>query len=381
VLAITLISVCCLGFEGTDMPELYRNTQEARISFWEKDQGSRYNYLLNLLVMAACKKEFKAKARKSVFVVPTDLGCSLCFSCLACYLGCSSRLLYKVANAVKEGMREYVNSNKKEMRDETATTVARADCKVWLDVYFQELGDAMPHCEKIHLPPGEYSDIYSAYAHDMDLQGRPVYSKCQWRRVWRDEFPNVVLGEHSPFATCDVCGEYKRKKMQSMSKASREALKTAHLKHKESVQQERKVYHWIRNIDPRTALSMIIDGMDQQKTFVPWIWPFDKAISSLMQSASSINPQKFELSRRSPMSENGCCLSNRHWTKSPSSAHSGSSVDQVVTLSTSRPNKPWPEMKARFPHPKAICCWSVFPTGIRAEFLFGQRKRRGSGKQ
>ena len=146
----------------------------------------------------------------------------------------------------------------------------------------------MPHCEKIHLPPGEYSDIYSAYAHDMDLQGRPVYSKCQWRRVWRDEFPNVVLGEHSPFATCDVCGEYKRKKMQSTSKASREALKLAHLKHKESVQQERKVYHWIRNIDPRTALSMIIDGMDQQKTFVPWIWPFDKAISSLMRLKTHI---------------------------------------------------------------------------------------------
>ena len=33
---------------------------------------------------------------------------------------------------------------------------------------------------------------------------------------------------------------------------------------------------------------MIIDGMDQQKTFVPWIWPFDKAISSLMRLKTHI---------------------------------------------------------------------------------------------
>jgi hypothetical protein len=289
-MAVALLATCCIDFETADcdMNTLYSDTMEARISFWERDQSSRHNYLLNLLSAAGSVKEFRPRAQKSVYVVPTPLGVSLCYACLACFYGCSGRLLYKVSKEVRQGVGRYVNRNKKSMRDDTEDSVAYADCKVWLDGYFTEIGDAMPHSDKIHLPPGEFQDIYNTYVYDMETQGRPVFKKARWRQVWREHFPNVCLGEHSPFATCEVCGKYKRSKLEKHPKAHRAALKAAHSVHKKFVRQERSVYHENRNKDPKEALSMCVDAMDQSKTFLPWIWPFTKAIAALMRMKTHI---------------------------------------------------------------------------------------------
>jgi hypothetical protein len=84
------------------------------------------------------------------------------------------------------------------------------------------------------------------------------------------------VGKYGSFTICDICGQYKRALQESNSLAERAALRATQMKHIEFVKGERLQYHThnlMASLEPEKYLSMIIDGMDQKKTYLPWIWP------------------------------------------------------------------------------------------------------------
>lgn len=179
------------------------------------------------------------------------------------------------------------------MKDESTSSIADADCRQWFDVYFSTIGDYMPHFNKVHLPPALYSDMPEVYLSDMQLQevGYKPLDRQQWRALWRMHFSHVYVGKYSCFATCDICAAYKRALLEKNTLSERMALRDDQCVHIEFIRLKRAVYHKVRfmaRIEPERFLSMIIDGMDQKKTNLPWIWPVDKAIASLMRIKTHI---------------------------------------------------------------------------------------------
>jgi hypothetical protein len=108
----------------------------------------------------------------------------------------------------------------------------------------------------------------------------------QWRAIWKKHFPHVYVGKYSCFATCDICAQYKRALLEKNSLSERMALRDEQRLHIEFIRAERAVYHKLRfmsRMEPERVLVMIIDGMDQKKTNLPWVWPIDKALASLQR--------------------------------------------------------------------------------------------------
>lgn len=61
------------------------------------------------------------------------------------------------------------------------------------------------------------------------------------------------------------------------------------------MKRERAVYHLQRkwsSLEPEKYLSIIIDGMDQKKTHLPWIWPSKKFTSALLRLKTHITGVK-----------------------------------------------------------------------------------------
>jgi hypothetical protein len=172
------------------------------------------------------------------------------------------------------------------MKDESVSSEADADCRQWFELYFSTIGDYMPHFSKIHLPPALYKDMHTVYLSDMELQN-VIYTqlaKHQWRSIWKTHFPHVYVGKYSMFATCDICASFKRALLEKHSLSERMALRDEQRLHIAWVRAERGIYHkhrFMSRSEPKRYLSMIIDGMDQKKTDLPWVWPLDKGTASL----------------------------------------------------------------------------------------------------
>lgn len=282
--ALGKLLLCCMTQEASDC--IKNHIQTSRIGFWEKTQEGRHQQLVNLLVLSTGKQPRPNKGR--VFTFPFGLDTTLCAGCLAAALGCSQSLVYKVLNEVKSGLRNYQNKNRKEFQDSSKTTEAQADCRAWFKKYFSAIGDFMPHSKKVHLPPTLKKSLQRIYLADIARMGvsyKPLEIK-QWRAVWKEHFPQVVVGEYSPFASCEVCAKFLRELQQNTTIAERAALRANQEKHINFVKAERHCYHEVR-FDARLCagviLSMIIDGMDQEKTYLPYRWPLDKAIAGLMR--------------------------------------------------------------------------------------------------
>lgn len=67
----------------------------------------------------------------------------------------------------------------------------------WMDVYFNLIGDKMPHKNQLHLPSWEtQKDIYYRYVGDMRNHGiseDEIAGISIFYKVWTDEFSNVVI--------------------------------------------------------------------------------------------------------------------------------------------------------------------------------------------
>jgi hypothetical protein len=126
----------------------------------------------------------------------------------------------------------------------------------------------------------------------MDVTYKALDRK-QWRAVWKEHWSHVVVNKYSPFATCEECAKFVRALQEKLSMAERAKLRAVQDQHIAFVRAERHTYHETRfqakqPENRKTMLSMIIDGMDQSKTYLPYVFPLSKALAGLLRLKTHI---------------------------------------------------------------------------------------------
>jgi hypothetical protein len=91
-------------------------------------------------------------------------------------------------------------------------------------------------------------------------------------KLWKTEFRHVFVRKHSSVGHCETCVTYKARIEACKTHHDRIILRALKSKHIQEVRRERRCYHGIREaavVNPELHLSLIIDGMDQNKTTLP----------------------------------------------------------------------------------------------------------------
>lgn len=88
---------------------------------------------------------------------------------------------------------EHGNKGKKRM------TIRGDEAKVWMEKYFNLIGDKLPDKKQIHLPSWDrQKDVYKRYKDDMMAKGIPedqLVVLSTFYRMWRDDFSYVAIPE------------------------------------------------------------------------------------------------------------------------------------------------------------------------------------------
>ena len=107
----------------------------------------------------------------------------------------------RVSLALKVVKQGQISSLEHGNKGKKRPAVKTEDAHAWMEKYFNLLGDHMPHIDQIHLPSWDSQKfVYQRYRDDMLLQGceeEEVVSLRTFYRLWRDEFPKVVIPEVS----------------------------------------------------------------------------------------------------------------------------------------------------------------------------------------
>jgi hypothetical protein len=149
----------------------------------------------------------------------------------------------------------------------------------WLKLHISERGQHMPHVDEIHLPPGTWTDLYDLCIGDLQDQHR-VYdaeyneklSFGYFLTLLRKNYPTVRIPKEQRFTKCKVCTDFRNDLARTLDLTVIREIKRRKHEHNKKARQERRKY-WGRRGKakryPEAYLSIIIDGMDQQKTELP----------------------------------------------------------------------------------------------------------------
>lgn len=128
---------------------------------------------------------------------------------------------------------------------------------------------------EIRLPFVLKSDVYQEYRTFCALNEESSVSEAQFLRDWRSRLPHVRCSRlKGGFAMCDKCTEFTGKIKVAKSKAEAEKLREERAIHLDLQKAQRSVYYQNRvrgASDKQTYLSLIIDAMDQKKTYLPLV--------------------------------------------------------------------------------------------------------------
>lgn len=113
-------------------------------------------------------------------------------------------------------------------------------------------------------------DVYNECKKDLD-------GECTtygfFNRIWNDDYPDVTIPKKSRLGKCETCEDIHEDIMSSNDPIEREQIKRKRIEHIKFVRKERLEYHkWRQRCreHPDKYVCVILDGMDQNKTNIPW---------------------------------------------------------------------------------------------------------------
>jgi hypothetical protein len=146
----------------------------------------------------------------------------------------------------------------------------------WLTVHISEYGQRMPDCPDIHLPPGSWFQVFQKCATHQRMNdgvSDNELSLSYFHRLRKAEFPRVKMPKVQRFTKCKECSQAKVDKAKTLDRKKRKEITKCLDKHLRAVRVERRKY-WKHRRKAKTHmttyLSMIVDGMDQAKTMLPF---------------------------------------------------------------------------------------------------------------
>ena len=144
----------------------------------------------------------------------------------------------------------------------------------WMQNYFRFHCEVMPTTGRLHLSDNYTRDeLFQIYRDEMQSRGEKNIKYCQFTRLWKLHFDNVMIPRKVRMGVCSVCANLK-----SMIKAARgddakkDRLKKILIDHRDSQAKERikAMHHRDKALKcPGRYMCLMIDGMDQKKTCLP----------------------------------------------------------------------------------------------------------------
>ena len=152
------------------------------------------------------------------------------------------------------------------MKAEAANT-----CVEWIKEYVTRHGCSMPDSQYTYIDDVPFKKLHEDYAAETSEVCTPV-GKRHFSRLWWAHFrKSVRKRKRKPFGTCRLCMGYKK----SISELVRDAqalrrMKEEYYAHLEEQKTERLLYYGRRMKGILgNAVSIIMDGMDQNKLILP----------------------------------------------------------------------------------------------------------------
>ncbi|XP_066267510.1 uncharacterized protein [Branchiostoma lanceolatum] len=147
------------------------------------------------------------------------------------------------------------------------------EVSVWFGYYVASHGDKMPHKDELWLPYNTRKvEIFNKYAEEREGRFEPYCCLQSFLNMWNTFYPHVSIKTCSLFTKCTICVRLSRKLASTRDPLKRKEIKTIRERHDKRQMIERAAYYQRRESakkDPEKYLSLIIDGMDQAKTFLP----------------------------------------------------------------------------------------------------------------
>ena len=143
--------------------------------------------------------------------------------------------------------------------------------KLWLAQWVELHGCKMPDQDVTYIEDVPIQDLCKECRDDIAPICRPLQLR-QFRRVWATNFHKWCKKRaRKPFGTCVTCAGYKARIHKHARDAKElKALKEEYSSHILETKLERQAYYkHRRKALEASALSMIVDGMDQSKLLVP----------------------------------------------------------------------------------------------------------------
>ncbi|XP_074659473.1 uncharacterized protein LOC141912156 [Tubulanus polymorphus] len=152
----------------------------------------------------------------------------------------------------------------------------------WLREYCEKFADKLPNQEKLHLPSClTKGDVFRMCEEELGTDN--VCSESHFYHLWRNHFENVSIPKVGRFSKCDKCVKVKDLLQATKNKKKRKKVLKYREKHLRQQNVERQKYYKHAEKarkNPAKYMSLIIDGMDQAKTFIPHFSTVPKSISS-----------------------------------------------------------------------------------------------------
>lgn len=166
-------------------------------------------------------------------------------------------------------------------------TPANMMARSWMANFFDTVGDKVPNRDEIHLEKMDIKSIWAAMLTELDVLGWDggKVSYGSFLRLWKSQFPHVKVRKYKAVTgKCQHCAILTELRTSSKKATVRRRVTSLHALHRYTYMNERKVYYDKINAaisSPHSSMSIIIDGMAQQHSELPYLANLKKFPSQL----------------------------------------------------------------------------------------------------
>jgi hypothetical protein len=187
----------------------------------------------------------------------------LCAPCLRAVLGVSTAKWYKLRKQAKDGAVTMVSER---TGGDSRQHKKQASVYQWMDGYIQDQGQYMPDVDKMFLPPGNWTTLYEEYKREVPDGSTLSY----FRTCVQENYKNLIHRRGSSFTKCATCINFNVERRKTTDRDKLRDIQRRKGIHRSKYLLERRKYYKHRRKGkkaPQKYLSVIIDGMDQSKTW------------------------------------------------------------------------------------------------------------------
>ncbi|XP_074661102.1 uncharacterized protein LOC141913837 [Tubulanus polymorphus] len=228
-----------------------------RESYWCRNISDRHQFIVDTL---------QTCTQNTSRINLTVMGRSVCQGCWLNVYGISKSTLYKIKSKQdKSECPENISIRKSSPEFVEATS--------WLSNYLENTVQSAPDKTEKWLPQiFRKIYLYREYKTEKSDNNDRYVSQSTFYRIWSELFSFVKIKKGSTFSKCDDCVRIQRLLQSTQNPISRKEIMAEKQRHISTVMTERLAYYARvsrAQTNPNRYVSLIVDGMDQTKSFLP----------------------------------------------------------------------------------------------------------------